>query len=367
MLGATLIFRSHLLTTVLCAGAALATGVIGLKNIVREKRLAPIGAAAAFTLLINLNQIVPMIMCSCAGVNTPVIQFGFENAALEPSAVLDPGRYIGMVLMIGVVAFVCADAAQEEKPARRVLWLALAAGAVCAVLATDLVPWSHVVKLTGGLVETLQFPWRFLLMTAVCLALVGGDGLARLLEGRGMRAAICTLALGMICSLPYLKDMPPYDYDLEFGEGAKTYMIYPEYQIEGTDVDDTRSRQPLLLGDVAMTAYEKDGTRVTAQVSAQGDAQIALPLFGFPGYAAELDGERVPWTLGENNRQTVALPAGAQGELRVYYAGKTSWRVADGLSAAAALWLAVLVGRKRRRDKAGNGGPNRCAVQGKNA
>ena len=73
-------------------------------------------------------------------------------------------------------------------------------------------------------------------------------------------------------------------------------------------------------------------------------------MFGFIGYAAELSGERVDWVLGENNRLTVPLPAGAQGELRVWYEGKAIWKVMDGLSAASVLGLAafVLIRRKRK-------------------
>lgn len=164
-----------------------------------------------------------------------------------------------------------------------------------------------------------------------------------------MRASVCALALCMICALPYIGGMQPYDDELEFGQSAKTYMIYPEYQIAGTDVNATRSRKPLLSGDVTLTAYEKDGTRVTAQVAAESDAQIALPMFGFIGYAAELNGERVDWVLGENNRLTVPLPAGAQGELRVWYEGKAIWKVMDGLSAASVLGLAAFVLIRRRK------------------
>ena len=349
-LGATLVFRSHMLTTVLCAGAAAVMAVLFIRRMLRERRIAAMAAAAGATLLINLNQIVPMLMSFKAGVNTPVCLFGFADAALELRTMLAPNRYIGMALLIGAAAFVAADVREEEKSARRVLWLVLAAGTACAVLSTRLIPWHHISKLTGGLADTLQFPWRFLLLTAACLALAGGDGIARLLKGNGMRAAACTLALCMVCALPYVQDMFPYDGELEFGQSAKTYMIYPEYQIEGTDVNATRSRKPLLSGDVTLTAYEKDGTRVTAQVAAESDAQIALPMFGFIGYAAELNGERIDWTLGENNRLTIDVPAGTQGELRVWYEGKAIWRVMDALSAASALGLAafVLIGRRKR-------------------
>lgn len=350
VLGATLIFRSHMLTTVLCAAAAAAAILPLAGRLLREKRMGALAAAAGTTLMINLNQIVPLLMSLKAGVNTKTMQFGFAASAPDLKSLLDPAQYIGVMMIIGVAAYIGAPGTQEEKRERRVLQGLLLSGAACAVLATDIIPWAHIVKLTGGLVEVLQFPWRVLVFTTVCFALVGGDGLARLLGGRGLRAAVCALALGLVCTLPYIGSMPPYEDPLEFGQGARTYMIFPEYQIEGTDVNNTRSRQPILTGDVVLEQYEKDGTRVTAQVRADGDAQVTLPMFGFPGYAATLNNQPIDWTLGENNRLTVSLPVGTQGTLRVEYAGKAVWRAMDVISAASALGLAayVLMRKKRR-------------------
>lgn len=347
VLGATLVFRSHMLSTVLCAGVALVMGLLFIRKIFKEKRLSAIAAAIAAALLINLNQIVPMLMSVKAGVNTTVVGFGFAGAALSLEQLLRPGEYIGLALLVGAAAFVAADA--QEKSARRVLWLIFAAGAACAVLATNIIPWGHVSVLTRGLVDTLQFPWRFLLLTSVCFALCGGDGLARLLGGNGLRAATAALALGMICSMPYIGTMSPYDYELEFGQGAKTYMIYPEYQIEGTNVNDTRSHEVLLDGEAQLTHYEKRGTRIDAHVQAAQETALSFPLFGFPGYEACVDGETAPWRLGENNRLTVAVPAGAH-HVQIRYAGKTLWTALDILSLLCALGLAVYgIDRKKRR------------------
>lgn len=346
--GATLIFRSHMLSTVLCAGAALVVGLCFLRRIVRERRLAAIAKACALTLLMNLNQLVPLIDCYRAGVSTTVWQFGFADAALDLPQLL----CYGMLPSIGLLAFACADVPRQDRPARRTLWLLCAAGLLSALLATKLIPWSHISRLSGGLVDVLQFPWRFLLLASVCCALCCGDGIARLAGGRGTQAALVILVVAVLGIVPQTAEMSAYEEQLEFGQGAKTYMIYPEYQIEGTDVNRTRSRQPVLLGDVTLTQYEKDGTRVTAQVTARTDAQVTLPMFGFPGYAAALDGERIPWICGGgNNCLTIPLPAGAQGELRVWYEGKTNWKVLDGLSAVSALGLAahVFIGRKRKR------------------
>ena len=142
---------------------------------------------------------------------------------------------------------------------------------------------------------------------------------------------------------------------LEFGQGPAPYMLTPEYQIEGTDVGNTRSHAVLAEGDVTLTQYEKRGTQVSAGVRAQTDAVLTLPLFGFDGYAASLNGERIPVRLGQNNRLTIDLPAGTSGTLRVWYEGKAVWRVCDGISLATLAALLAYAARRRREKGAAPG------------
>ena len=262
---------------------------------------------------------------------------------LRPLALL-----LALALLAGV-ALPGMDPSPQTQGAQ-IARIGAVCGAVCVLLSTQLIPWNYVVKLTGGLVEVLQFPWRFLAIAAVMLALCGGFVYPRVLGGNGVRAAALVLALCMLCVGPYLRQEAEDDDRLGFGEGANPYMVYPEYQIEGTDMHDTRSRAMLIEGDVQVTDYVKEGTRVTCAVEARGDAVLTLPLFGFAGYEATLDGEPLAVGLGENNRLTVSLPAGAQGALRVRYVCRPLWRVCDTVSlltllAAAGAWIA----RRRRR------------------
>ena len=349
VLSATLVFRNHMLTTLLCALVAFVFIVLWFRKILKEGRLREIMIACTLTLLININQIVPLVMCYAEGVTTPVMQFGFVNCALDVTTLLEPGRYIGMALMIGMAAYIVADSKERSKETRQILRLSAVGGTLCALLATNLIPWSHIVLLTGGLVETLQFPWRFLILGAPCFALCGGEGIAQFFGKDNLKGVVAALALGVICSMPYLGDMEPYHEVMEFGFGAKTFMVYPEYQIEGTVVGDgTRSRAVLMDGDVQMTEYRKDGTRIDAQVSAKTDVSVSFPLFGFPGYEAKMNGERIDWRLGENNRLTVDVAAGTEGALEIRYVGKPIWKVLDILSTGTALALAGWVVYKKK-------------------
>ena len=354
-LGATLVFRSHMLSTLLCALAAMVVCCVFAKKILREHRSSALLLSCFAALLLNINQILPMVMCYLDGVNTTVVQFGFANAAQDLLQLLRPDCNIGLALIFGIAAFICADVPQPERASRRVLWLLLFAGAACTVLASKLVPWSHIVQLTRGMVEILQFPWRFLLLAAVCFALCGGDGFARLLRGNGMRASVITLVIAVSCAMPYLNSVSGTAERFELGFGAKTYMEFPEYQIEGTSAEDTRSRQVMIAGDAHISDYEKNGVRITCRLEAKENTSVMFPIFGFPGYAAEINGERIAWHLGENNRLTVDIPAGTSGELSIRYAGKALWRIADAVSLLTAVGLAAWCIRRKRGYKRSEG------------
>ena len=117
-------------------------------------------------------------------------------------------------------------------------------------------------------------------------------------------------------------------------------------------LEGTADREPEASTGLVITDYEKDGTRVRAQVEAREDSELSLPIFAFDGYAAEVDGQRLEIARGENSRLTVLLPAGTSGALRVWFAGKAVWRVCDAVSlltllAAGAAW--VMRRRKRMR------------------
>jgi len=232
--------------------------------------------------------------------------------------------------------------------------LLAAVGVVCVWMCTDMFPWRYVFALTGGVLEILQFSWRFLAIAAPCLCLCGGLGYALLLKDQGAKGLLAVLAVAVLCTTPVIEhalDMPV----IEFGQDGSPYILTPEYQFEGTDLEATKDRSVLTQGDIQLSQYEKNGTRISVHVDAQDDAKVTFPLFGFEGYEAELDGRLISWTRGENNRITVALEKGTQGMLSIRFAGNLIWIAADGVSLLCLLAL-VGYGMKKRRAMRFDGG-----------
>lgn len=364
---AACIFLSHMLSTLICALTAVGMCALFIARLVRERRLLPIAKAAAAAGLLCAFQLVPFVHYSMQGIGAAELAKDPAYFALAPAQLfllgagemsVDPldttlstfALEIGLPLLVavGLTLYVAATAQKKEEKAGLALLLA-AAGAAFAFVSTTMFPWSYVRVLTRGLSDYLQFPWRFLMMTAVCFAFAGGWGLARFARGHGEQMAAAALCVAALCALPTLTDETRNPSFIPYGEGVSPHLLYTEYTIPGTETAPTLQRGVLVEGDAALTDYHKEGTTVTAQVSAAQDSVVTLPLFGYDGYRAQLDGRDAAWTLGENNRLAVQIPAGTQASLRVWFASRPLWRAAELVSLAAAAGLAALALRRRRR------------------
>ena len=94
--------------------------------------------------------------------------------------------------------------------------------------------------------------------------------------------------------------------------------------------------------------YYPELLRYPFALMVMGGASLSFPLFGFDGYAAELNGEPAAWRLGANNRLTLDVPAGTAGTLNVRFRGKAIWRVTDAISLMTALCTAAYCCKRRK-------------------
>lgn len=367
-LGAAGIFLSHILSTLMCACLALGMCALFAGKLIREKRILPIVKAACLALGLCMFQFVPFMTYSLQGMGAASLRGNMASSAIAPAQLfllgagdmpVDPmdHRLSGMALEIGVPLVIgaalalyrCATAGRKEEGAREALLLT-AAGALFALMCTTLFPWSYISRFTMRMADYIQFPWRFMMFTSAMFAMAGGWGFVKLTEGKKDVGVILALGIALFAVLPTIGEQTRCNDYLEFGQGASADINYTEYTLPGTKPKATRDHAVLTEGAVSVTDYAKDGTTVTASVEAGTAAKVSFPLFGYDGYKAALDGEEMVWELGDNNRLTVLLPSGAKGELRVWFAGKTIWRIAD-LASLATLAVFAFMCMKRRTER----------------
>jgi len=347
VIGATLVFQCHMLTTLLCAGvAAVAVICFGYK-LWRERRIRALLMAMLSTVLLNLTTLVPLMTTYLSGVTTSVGTYGFVDLTHEMVQMFGTDKELGLAMILGVAALFCTNGSALSKEKWRDVAV-LILGAVCLWMCTDLFPWRPIFAFTNGIFEILQFSWRFLAVGSVCFALCGGLGYACLFKAGGAKEIFAVLAVAILSATPIINMALDMDVK-EFGTDASPYMLTPEYQFEGTDLIATHSRSILSDGDVEITQYIKDGTRIDAYIEARGDSSITFPIFGFEGYAVELNDQAVEWTRGENNRLAVFVPAGTQGKLSIKYAGCMIWRISDVISLVFLIVGSIFYFSKRRK------------------
>ena len=365
---AACICLSHILSTLMCGLLALGVALVFIVRIVREGRLTSLVKAAAVAGLLCMFWIVPFVMYSADGIGAQVLRKPMSDRALAPAQLLLWGEgdmpvdpldtslsplpvEIGLPLLLGTLLLLCLFVQQEDRDDRDMGFAMLfaLAGGIAALMTTTLFPWSYASMLTRGLSDYIQFPYRFLMFADALLAMAAAYGYVRFARSRVDAGVMAALVMAAVMALPTLSAQTNINAFLEYGQGTHTSITYPEYQIPGTDVKDIDDRTWHAEGDVTVTEYEKNGTHVTAQIDAREDASLTLPMFGFRGYAAEVDGQRLDWTLCENNRLQVVIPAGTSGMLHVWCEGEAVWHIGDAISLTAALALTAKTLLKRRK------------------
>ena len=352
-IGAAAIFLSHMITTLLCALMALLLCLMNARRILREKRLADLLKAAGLCLLLVLFHLAPMLMYIREGLGASDLMRDVSYSSIRPAELLSSnGRFavqIGLPLMLGAALAaeaVCKRGKIGEKE-RAALTLVLG-GAAAALAATSFFPWSYAVALTGGLVNYIQFPWRLLALTAALLALAAAYPIAGMQGEHQKLAVVLALALSVAAVQPQLQAYVEED-GMACGAGISPHLTNVEYLIPDSYPTRTGNREYAASEGVSVTNETKRGSTVTADVDAKQDGTLLLPLFGYDGYRAQVDGQNVEVALNQaqNNRLEIHLSAGTRGTLRVRFAGKTWWRLTDAVS------LLTLIGlfMERRKER----------------
>lgn len=342
---AMLVLMTHILSTAICAVMAVCMGIFFLPKIVRERRILPIIKGGLLALLLSAFFLVPMLDYSVQGIGAQAIQGVNADTALEPFKLFSDLE-IGIPLLVGTAAAVMVLG--QEKERKKTLLVCLIAGILSTIATTKIFPWSYVSVLTGRLTDYLQYPARIQIIMTSMFSLAGGFGLICLAKEHKSEMLLFVLAVSLLSAMPSLEEGGE-EGGFDVGEIVTPYSVHMEYQLPNTDVGNTRDRSVIVEGEVQIRDYQKHGTNIMAEISANGDAAVTMPLFGFDGYTAQLDDKKLEWMLGENNRIRVLLPTDAQGLLRVWFAGKTSWHIAEAISLVSALSsIAYVVNRRRK-------------------
>lgn len=345
-LGMSGVIEGHVLTVEMCILFLLFEGVCMLIYSRTEKisvRIVNGIKAICLTCLLNAFFIVPFLFFSGEDLqvftNMPNEVAG-TGAYFSQMFALFPGTAgidrsdgvangempmtIGGVLLAGIIMFfmVCREK-RERDTAISIGKHCIYMGAMALYMASWIFPWETISRnaFVSQIVGSLQFAWRFLGPATLFLSVASAIGIVKYTEnkknGKWVAGIVCAAALA---STFYFMDMlvqeaPQVADKMEIAESDlcdALYMYSNGDKFEALQLDYRRNMavvKSYLGTEITCENYVKKGTNISVDIAASGaileNDYIQFPLYYFPGYEIEIDGQKVD---AEVKNRLVAYP-----------------------------------------------------------
>ncbi len=283
-----------------------------------------------------------------------------DNFLFIHTADADHDRFNRIISWVAVlemtVIFAAAWITKKWRETERELWSALLGWAVaCSVIMLPVSPglWKVLPKM-----EFMQFPWRWLLCLSMMFSMLVAAGKRRW----WWRGAVCAISILMIVMVWHRIQPPWWDNagDLrEMQDNMEDRVGYEgtdEYTPLGADAGalnndkDKSARNVTVAGPahaaIRVSQWDAESKLFTAEMSTPD--QLALRLFRYPAWRAEVNGRVVQTASTETGQMLIPVEAGMN---RVHITFVRTWdRAAGGwISLLALMSIVVWCLRARQR------------------
>jgi hypothetical protein len=247
---------------------------------------------------------------------------------------------------------VCVVNAKIWKEKQRDLWTALSAWATaCGVL---MFPFSLLLWKILPKMQFMQFPWRWLLCLSMIFTLLVTAGLRR----GWMRAVACILSFAVIGLAWHRAQAPWWDAAADLREMQDN--MYTGAGYEGTDeytplgadpaAIDKEARKVTVEGparaDIRVQRWDAEAKIFTAQLSSPD--QLALRLFSYPAWKAQVNGRSVETTSRAGTGQMLVPVEAGMNRVEVHFVRTWDRTLGGCISAVSILSLGWWSLRARR-------------------
>lgn len=389
--GLTGIVQSHILSCEMLILFVVLLCLILLRKILKFQTFITLALAAGLTLFMNLGFLVPFLSYfDSIHINSAEwgdhIAYSIQNKGMFPvqlfslmqrsgggtwstaAGIHNEAAYpLGLVLTLctGLFLYIllCCKKERENKekdPKRQAAVICCILGGLAAFMSTCYFPWDTLAasgQLFHKLIVSLEFPWRFLAFSTIllvfpaCYALHHADQYFSFQKA----TAIFTVFLSLL-----FVSCGWYYYD--FTNTTTPYRVYDTYELDtmsmysydylpmDTNPDEIRSGTIYTVGEVTLSAYEKNGTTIKAVVSTGSEGgYLEFPLNYYRDYIGyDLDTqESLSVEAGYNNMVRLNLPGSYSGHIQICFREPIVWRIAEIVSLLTFGVVAILMCRKK--------------------
>jgi len=366
--GFAALVNAHVLSALIAAEVCAVIALFNLRRLFTKERLVILAQAVIATILLTLWVTVPMAHLGATPLRASSVGAITADNAAYPAELfstfasargLSKGLYeasSGMPLSVGGIfgaAILCylflrffrrGELRRDiESGIRGAFFVALGALWVCSTL----FPWRAVehIPLIGGVINSIQFPWRYLGLASVGLAVVLTFCVEYFAGDAGRRRGNVFLVCGIVILLAvspfvdsYIQDPNATTVLANSSDRAPVNVIGgQEYLRRG----DTKEALEERGGDVVAEGLEvfnvkRDPLEFEVAFVDAENGSIELPLYYYPGYAASVG------NISAGTGGVVRVEAlSGNGLLHVFYRAPTAYRVAEIISILSLILLTL--------------------------
>ena len=361
-LGITFTLGSHVVSTLILAIVVPLFCLIMFEKTIKKDIIVSLVKAFFLTVILNLYFIVPcmdylLFQDMIGNTNFDILWengqelvnllVNLEDVSLNSGGWSGIGFYSLIVLSLATGAVVSGKFKEKTSAYFRILLLLFA----ILFLSTNSIVY-YWLKYNAGLVYALlgnmEFTWHFL---DVCCGLIVFFA-AKVFEiifmerekkhiGLVVSSIVITLCIcqsGDLLRETISEGNPITMYDSAKLEGLGS----DEFAIKGIDKSMSSYSEMTISNDAATAdIIERKGTTLYAAISnpCENTVVVEAPLWGYRYYAAKAQSERLNVSMSENKKVAVEIPAGFEGQIKIYFHEPWYWRLAELSSLIALLWV----------------------------
>lgn len=390
---ATLLLLSHSLSALLFALMAGLYILFNLKKLVDWDNLWRMFLGAVVALGLTAFFTLPLVEAKMTGIygvfdqGYSEVYFGANPKSVndhrfKPSELIvtnrnsnqelsgESGLALGLIVWIGLLGFWFVRKRIENKDERRLVTSFWVISVLAILAALPLINWYYM----PGIMWQIQFPWRFLMITAAAMSLVSGYTIYSLIAGLaeekqklvavmvGLGAIYLVLPVIAVKPGASLEDLakdpvsvgweaeyapmqllcsPDVKEDVDQGFACSLSRIQERLEERGKDVK-------VLSGKAKLVDVKRDGLNFELRVEnrSENDLTLEFPVIYYPGYQAELNDNALSVRASEEyGLAQVVIAAGESGELKLWYglskATRIGLMISGGTAVLSLIWLII--------------------------
>lgn len=335
VIGLSGILHAHILSCFMVLPLILIFTICYIKSLFKDLRWREIIYSVIAFFVINSWDIIPFIKYYRFGLNTDaltIVNTGFHAVPLSQLFALGIGyhedvlvRTIGPASLIVLILFftliferVYNDMTSEvvvKDSSWKFLYMCGGSFLLYLLLSVDIVPWNLLCtkfSIVKTIIQTVQFPFRFLMFVTVCLVFMMAIALLKsdLIQKLIMPITASIIILSIVSSGIIFDSFANRIESLNPYTGGFIANMTEEYLPAGTDT--------AIFGDINVyidngdITMDKNGTTTVVTYNSDKDTVASLPMLFYPCYkATDENGNIIEIVQLENKRMGLTLPSGS--------------------------------------------------------